>query len=79
MPMDLAKAVWSVSISDRTPVAQDFLAFLDATPYKGVTKDVWSSLLEFSGEVSLDKERKLVGYSEEDSSCACFLLLAGVG
>jgi len=70
MSIDLALPLWELVLAPRRKVAKDFVAYLNACPgkYKGVTKDLWKQLYNFSNEVELSEDQsELVNYSEESA------------
>ncbi|PIL30541.1 hypothetical protein GSI_07241 [Ganoderma sinense ZZ0214-1] len=53
--MDTASAFWSVLVAPKYPIMNDILAFINEKgTYKGVNKDLWNMVLEFSRSIQPD-------------------------
>ncbi|KAM5542606.1 hypothetical protein V8D89_003567 [Ganoderma adspersum] len=53
--MDTASAFWSVLVAPKYPIMNDILEFINEKgTYKGVNKDLWNMVLEFSRSIQPD-------------------------
>ncbi|RDX52739.1 DUF298-domain-containing protein [Lentinus brumalis] len=62
--MDTASAFWSVLVAPKHPIMKDILEFIsEKGTYKGVTKDLWSMMLDFCTTMQPD----LSNYSTDEA------------
>ncbi|RPD59194.1 DUF298-domain-containing protein [Lentinus tigrinus ALCF2SS1-7] len=62
--MDTASAFWSVLVAPKYPIMKDILEFINEKgSYKGVTKDLWSMMLDFCKTMQPD----LSNYSTDEA------------
>ncbi|TFK80122.1 DUF298-domain-containing protein [Polyporus arcularius HHB13444] len=62
--MDTASAFWSVLVAPKHPIMKDILEFINEKgTYKGVTKDLWSMMLDFCTTMQPD----LSNYSTDEA------------
>lgn len=63
LPIEVAVQMWQMTIAEHFPLLPRWLAFLEETNIKAVTKDVWDMLLTFATDVDED-----MGNYDEDGA-----------
>eukprot|EP01137_Pigoraptor_chileana_P017775 Opistho-2@76292 len=66
LPIEIATALWPVAFQPRpTPWMPEWLAFLESSRTKGISRDLWRLFPEFVAQVQHTSDMQ--GYSEEDA------------